>query len=46
MQIFAAKVTRRTKKEREREEWERFGQHKLALRIDGQMRRVGILLYF
>jgi hypothetical protein len=26
-------------RKREREEWERFGQHKLALRIDGEMRR-------
>jgi hypothetical protein len=24
---------------REREKWERFGQHKLALRIDDEMRR-------
>jgi hypothetical protein len=26
-------------RKREREEWERFGQHKLALRIDVEMRR-------
>jgi hypothetical protein len=26
-------------RKREREEWERFGQHKLALRIDPKMRR-------
>jgi hypothetical protein len=34
MQILAAKLTRRNGREREREEWERFGQHKFALRID------------
>jgi hypothetical protein len=34
MQILAAKLTRRNERERDREEWERFGQHKLALRID------------
>jgi hypothetical protein len=27
-------LARRNGKEREREEWERFGQHKVALRID------------
>jgi hypothetical protein len=39
MQILVARLTRRSGREREREEWERFGQHKLALRIDVQMRR-------
>jgi hypothetical protein len=34
MQILAAKLTRRNEKEREREEWERFGHSGLALRID------------
>jgi hypothetical protein len=35
LQIFATRFTRK----REREEWEGFGQHKLALRIDVEMRR-------
>jgi hypothetical protein len=34
MQIFVAKLTRRNGKEREREEWERFGHSEVALRID------------
>jgi hypothetical protein len=33
LQILAARFTRE-KEQNEREEWERFGQHKLALRID------------
>ena len=37
MQILAAKLEEMGK--REREEWERFGQHKLAMRIDLEMRR-------
>jgi hypothetical protein len=43
MQILATKLTRRNERERDRErerdEWERFGQHKLALRIDRKKRR-------
>jgi hypothetical protein len=38
LQILAARFTMR-EWERERREWERFGQHRLALRIDGEMRR-------
>jgi hypothetical protein len=34
LQILAARFTRKNEKKRERE-WKRFGQHKLALRIDG-----------
>jgi hypothetical protein len=37
--------TYKKKWEREREEWERFGQHKLALRIDCKRGGVGIILY-
>ena len=37
LQILAARFTRIN--EKKREEWERFGQHKLALRIDVEMRK-------
>jgi hypothetical protein len=43
LQIFAAKFTMREwGREREREEWEKNGQHKLALRIDHEKRRGGL----
>jgi hypothetical protein len=38
LEILATRFTMR-EWERERREWERFGQHRLALRIDGEMRR-------
>jgi hypothetical protein len=38
LQILATRFTMR-EWERERREWERFGQHILSLRIDGEMSR-------
>jgi hypothetical protein len=38
LQILAARFTM-TEWERERREWERFGQHRLDLRIYGEMSR-------
>jgi hypothetical protein len=41
LQILVARFTMR-EWEREREEWEKNGHHKLALRIDGEKRRGGL----
>jgi hypothetical protein len=41
LQILAARFTMR-EWERERREWEKFGQHRLALKIDGEKRRGGL----
>ena len=44
MQILATKLTRRKwEREREREEWERFGKHKIDLMIDVEMKSGGPL---